>query len=142
MSRYRTIVADPPWPYSSSGAHLRSSAEDRPNSHNRGTAALGAGSAARYGQMSIRDLCALRPQAEDNAHLYLWTTNAFMCEAHEIARAWGFAPKTILTNGKVQPDGRPTMRTAYYFRGASEHDVFARGAHRLRQNSNSSNAVP
>jgi N6-adenosine-specific RNA methylase IME4 len=38
---------------------------------------------------------------DDSAHLYLWTTNAFLCEAHDVARAWGFNPKTLLTWGKV-----------------------------------------
>jgi N6-adenosine-specific RNA methylase IME4 len=122
---YRTVVADPPWPYPSPGGHLRSSATHRPNSHDRGLAGLGADSRSRYGHMSIEDLCALQPSAADNAHLYLWTTNAFMVEAHDIARAWGFNPKTILTWGKVQPDGSPSMKTGHYFRGATEHVVFA-----------------
>jgi N6-adenosine-specific RNA methylase IME4 len=48
-----------------------------------------------------------------------------MVEAHEVARAWGFVPKTICTWGKVQPDGSPSMKTGNYFRGATEHVVFA-----------------
>ncbi len=35
--------------------------------------------------------------AEDDAHLYLWTTNTFLEEAHHVARAWGFTPRTVLT---------------------------------------------
>ena len=68
----------------------------------------GAGITGRYRPMAIRDLCALgvAVQAETGAHLYLWTTNAFMVEAHTVARAWGFTPKTICTWGKVRPDGR------------------------------------
>lgn len=133
MTGYPTIVADPPWPYASAGAHLRSSYDHRPNSHGKGLAALGAGSEARYGSMSMEDLCALQPPAAENAHLYLWTTNAFMCEAHDLARAWGFAPKTILTWVKMQPKGEPSQKTGYYFRGATEHIIFGvRGSLRLR----------
>ncbi len=75
--------------------------------------------------MSLQELCSLSPPADDDAHLYLWTTNAFMCEAHDVARAWGFAPKTILTWVKMQPNGEPSRKSGYYFRGATEHIVFA-----------------
>lgn len=86
--------------------------------------------------MSIADLSDLpvASLAEDGAHLYLWTTNAFMVEAHEVARAWGFEPKTIVTWVKVHQDDhmRPSMKVGYYFRGATEHCIFAvRGSLRL-----------
>jgi len=76
--------------------------------------------------MSIGDLCALQPPATDNAHLYLWTTNSFMVEAHDIARAWGFKVKTICTWVKTHQDDRDrvSMKTGYYFRGATEHFLF------------------
>lgn len=121
--RYRTIVCDPPWPYD--GAGMRGYKTD-------GTVDEGVSSSERYGAMSIADLCALRPPAEDNAHLYLWTTNSFMVQAHEIALAWGFKPKTICTYGKVQADGTPSRKSGYYFRGATEHWIFAvRGSLKL-----------
>lgn len=120
--RYATIVADPPWPYDAPGGELTSSAAHRPNSHSRRHSP---DSRSRYGAMSIAELCALCPPADETAHLYLWTTNAFMVEAHNVARAWGFTPKTICTWGKVKPDGSPSMKTGHYFRGATEHVVFA-----------------
>lgn len=127
MSGYQTIVADPPWPYDNTGIHLRSSPDHRPNSHNRGLAGLGISSAGRYGSLSMDELKALpvQDQAANNAHLYLWTTNAFICEAHDLARAWGFRPITVCTWGKVKPDGTPSMKIGNYFRGATEHWVFA-----------------
>lgn len=83
MGEYRTIVADPPWKYRTPG---KFAAGD--------TSLFGsAGSTERYGAMSMAQLLDLAPGAADNAHLYLWTTNAFMVEAHELAVAWGFAPK-------------------------------------------------
>jgi N6-adenosine-specific RNA methylase IME4 len=47
-----------------------------------------------------------------------------MVEAHELARSWGFSPKTIITWVKVKADGTPSMKTGYYYRGATEHMLF------------------
>lgn len=134
---YVTVVADPPWQYDSPGTILRSSLEHRPNRDQTRLARLGSGSEARYGAMSVDELKALPVESmvADDAHLYLWATNAFVCEAHDIARAWGFAPKTILTWTKVHHADRSqvSMKTGYYFRGATEHVVFAvRGSLRLQ----------
>jgi N6-adenosine-specific RNA methylase IME4 len=124
---YRTIVADPPWPYAK-GDMPRTMKID-------GTRAAGTSVHTRYGAMTISDLCAIRPPAGENAHLYLWTTNAFMDEAHDVARAWGFAPKTILTWTKTHhgDSSRVSMKTGYYFRGATEHCLFCvRGSLKLK----------
>lgn len=120
--KFKTIVADPPWPYEGNGpvgtgGRGKAGVRDLPHP----------GSVARYGCMSIADLCAMpvADVADDDAHLYLWTTNSFMVEAHTIARAWGFEPKTILTWVKTRAeDGKPSMKTGYYFRGATEHVLF------------------
>ena len=123
--KYRTIVADPPWPYENpGGGPLSASPEHRPNSYD--SPLNGSGSVKRYGALSIEDLCALKPGAADDAHLYLWTTNAFLVAAHEIAEAWGFRQVTMLTWAKThQADaGRISMKTGYYFRGATEHCLF------------------
>jgi N6-adenosine-specific RNA methylase IME4 len=117
MTRYRTIVADPPWQYAVDGKHLRSSTAHRPN--RSGATLLGAGSAQRYGSMPMADLKAIVIPAEDDAHLYVWATNAFMVEAHDLAVAWGFDPKTILTWIK------PQIGLGHYFRNTTEHVVFA-----------------
>jgi len=131
--RYRTIVAAPPWPYDATdGGTLRASATHRPNSFR--SPFNGVGIAGRYQPMSIADLCslAIADLSEPHAHLYLWATNAFMYEAHDVARAWGFTPKTICTWGKITPAGRPSMKTGYWFRGATEHWLFCvRGSLRL-----------
>jgi len=122
---YSTIVADPPWPYSGRGP--ASSKEHRPNSYGAAPSSV-----ERYGKMSIAELCALAPPSSENAHLYLWATNYFLVQAHEIAEAWGFSPKTVLTWGKVKSDGTASMKTGHYFRGATEHVIFGvRGSLRL-----------
>lgn len=129
MSQYACIVADPPWPYDQ--ADTLGGRQPKVN----GELSSGVSSERRYGAMSIEDLCAMpvKKEAAKNAHLYLWTTNSFMVEAHEIARAWGFEPKTIVTWVKTrQEDGKPSMKMGYYYRGATEHCLFAvRGSLRL-----------
>lgn len=131
MNEFKTIVADPPWPYDNVEGP-RAAPEHRPNSWNTATGC--AGSSPRYGSMSMAELKAMRVKnlSASPAHLYLWTTNSFMVEAHDLAREWGFIPKTIITWGKMKPDGTPSMKAGYYFRGATEHVLFAvRGTLRL-----------
>lgn len=124
---YRTIVADPPWKYDQKDV----TGSRAPKAD--GSLSLGVDSEGRYGAMSVAELCAMRPPAALDAHLYLWTTNSFMVEAHEIATAWGFKVKTICTYGKVQADGTPSRKMGYYFRGATEHCLFCvRGSLRLQ----------
>jgi N6-adenosine-specific RNA methylase IME4 len=118
VTRYHTIVADPPWAYPSPGALARPHIDGHLRTEDQ------ASSAARYGAMSRDDLKAVQPPVADDAHLYLWTTNAFIEQAHDVARAWGFRPITVLTWGKIQTNGRPSMRMGYYFRGATEHILF------------------
>lgn len=117
-SDYACVSADCPWPYETRDAI--------------------------YEFMSMEQLKALpvARRVAPNAHLYLWTTNAFMVEAHDLARAWGFKPKTIITWTKVKEDGSPSMKTGYYFRGATEHCVFAvRGSLRLAGDRGESTAL-
>lgn len=80
-TRYRTIVADPPWQI---------------------TMKMGAGgrraraTEVPYSMLSIEDIKALPvgDMAQDAAHLYLWTTRKLFREgeAVAVARAWGFEP--------------------------------------------------
>ena len=118
--KYRTIVADPPWPYGP-GSVAGTMQPKRDGSPSKGVS-----SEALYGSMPIADLCALNPPVEDDAHLYLWTTNSFMVEAHDVAHAWGFKVKTICTWVKTHQGDRErvSMKTGYYFRGATEHFLF------------------
>lgn len=127
---YQTIVADPPWPYDGAAA-----LQDRTGGRNADGRGANVSSQQRYGAMTMEQILALRPPAAADAHLYLWTTNAFMDEAHDVARAWGFQPKTILTWAKTHQDDRSrvSMKTGYYFRGATEHCLFAvRGSLKLQ----------
>ena len=103
MGSYRTIVADPPWRYAA--------------------AATKAAAGKHYSTMPLEDIFALgeavRELAAADAHLWLWTTNAFMEEGHQVVRAWGFRPLTILTWCKKQPG------VGYYLRNSTEHAILA-----------------
>jgi N6-adenosine-specific RNA methylase IME4 len=121
---YRTIVADPPWKYGSTrGTGIRPG--NKPG-----------GAEIHYPTMRVDEIAALPVSslADRDAHLYLWTTNTFMVEAHRIAEAWGFSPKTVITWTKTRKaDQQPSMKMGYYYKGATEHIVFAvRGSLRLR----------
>lgn len=117
---YHTIMIDPPWKYDGQGHPASVVGTDR-----------------QYGTMPFEDLLKLpvKSLAADDAHLYLWFTNSFIEEAPRLARVWGFVPKTILTWCKIQKSkGRPVAGTGFYFRGATEHILFAvRGSLRTTQ---------
>lgn len=93
MTRYRTIVADPPWAHPDSGGRTQSTAGNW-----RGKW-LGYESKVPYSRMSLDEIKALSVAAwaESDAHLYLWTTNGFLRDAYTVVEAWGFKPSTLLT---------------------------------------------
>lgn len=104
MTRYRTIVADPPWRY------------------DNGTVPQG-GVEHHYGTMTPDEIIAVPVAvlADDSAHLYLWVTNLHLREGRpfDILEAWGFRYVTLLTWHKLGPIG-----LGYYFRGETEHVLF------------------
>lgn len=105
--KYRTLVVDPPWEYN-----------DKMESGNCGK--LHRGAANHYRCASREEIAAIPvgTWADQDAHLYLWTTNAFMVEAHELAKHWGFQQRTILTWCKTQ------IGMGHYFRNSTEHVLF------------------
>ena len=102
--RYRTIVADPPWP--SPFGKLGASHRANPLAH--------------YSTMELADIRALSVSelAEDSAHLYLWVMNSNVPEGWRVAEAWGFRPLTMLTWCKPQPG------VGQWFRNNTEHVLF------------------
>ena len=111
--RYRTIVADPPWHY-----------EFRKNDETHR-------SRAPYGTMTVPELLGMPVGlwSDTDAHLYLWVTNAYIAEGHQIAKAWGFEVKTVITWVKGRIEGGRLIQhlgTGNYYRGSTEHILFAR----------------
>lgn len=130
--RYGTVYVDPPWPYNTIGP-IGTGGIGTPGKRKRSIIS----SERKYGAMTVEDLKGLPIEdlVEENAHLYLWVTNSFLVEGHDIARAWGFEPKTLLTWGKIQKGKalpEPAMAMGFYYRSATEHILFCvRGSLRL-----------
>lgn len=107
--KYKTIYADPPWQEAGGGKIKR-------------------GADRHYPLMKTKDIMAL-PVKElihpDGCHLYLWVTNNFMLDAFEVIKAWGFEYITIITWKKDK------IGLGQYFRGNTEHCIFATTAKRL-----------
>ncbi len=113
--RYRTLIADPPWRY-----NVKPPEGGTP-----------------YGTMTAQEIMNLPAGlwATDDAHLYLWTTNSFLIEAHQIVKAWGFEYKTLLTwvkrhapaNEEIGPQAADDkwIGMGFHFRGVTEHVLFA-----------------
>lgn len=95
---FATIVIDPPWRYEN--VATRGAAEDH------------------YPTMSLGELEELEIPAADNAHLYLWVTNAFLSNGFDLLVSWGFEYKTCLTWCK------PSIGLGNYFRNNTEHVLF------------------
>ncbi len=106
--KYRTLVLDPPWRYE---GNLLGRAKPR------------------YATMSHDELKALpvAAWADDECHIYIWVTNAFLPCAVDLMAHWGFEHKTALTWVK------PRMGLGSYFRNSTELILFGvRGELRTR----------
>jgi N6-adenosine-specific RNA methylase IME4 len=117
--KYGTIIADPPWLYSSASRNDRK---------NRGYVTYRSGVGGEYDTLTTSDLCAL-PVGELASHgsvLLLWTTGPFIPHALEVVKAWGFEFKTLVYWGKVKADRSVHGGgVGYWFRGACEPVVVA-----------------
>lgn len=105
---YRTIVADVPWP---------SEPDDEcPADRGRGY--------WPYPTMSMAQICALAVAsiAHADSWLWFWTTNFHLLggHAHDVLRAWGFAPVTMRTWAKNKMGQGQTLR------GQTEHVILAK----------------
>lgn len=102
--RYRTIVADPPWPYDEM------------------TAPWYSGSRPAYPLLPIEDIVRLPIDdfAAPDAHLYVWATLPMMEQAYQVVRAWKFRPVTAVTWCKPGPG------LGAGWRGNTEHLIVAR----------------
>jgi N6-adenosine-specific RNA methylase IME4 len=94
--RYCTILADPPWDILQSGPR---------------------GANQHYPLMSVTDICALQVAglAEEDAHLWLWVTNAGLHAGKQVMEAWGFSYRSCLTWIK------PRIGLGTYLRNQTEH---------------------
>lgn len=98
---FGVIVADPPWTYD---------ARDNDGTHR---------AANPYPSMTIDEIKAIQIPADDDAILWLWTTNAHIEHSFDVCRSWGFDPKTVLTWVKTR------IGLGDWLRGQTEHCIFA-----------------
>lgn len=97
--KYRTIVADPPWPYP--GGFKHSIATGRDHRWQPGTLER---YELPYESMSLDEIKALpvgRLADPDGSRLFLWTTNAYLRDAFDVMAAWGFRYGQTLVWHKV-----------------------------------------
>lgn len=107
--KYKTIYIDPPW-------------------MERGGGKIKRGADRHYPLMKTKDIARLpikRLMDEEGCHLYMWTTNNFMLDAFALLKEWGFEYITLITWNKDK------MGLGQYFRGMTEHCIFATTHKRL-----------
>lgn len=98
--KFGTIYADPPWSYGNKAT--RNAAENH------------------YPSMTVDEIANLPVSeiAEENAHLHLWTTNAFLFDCKQIMEKWGFTYKSCYVWVK------PQMGMGNYWRVSHEFMLF------------------
>lgn len=63
------------------------------------------GASKNYKTMTVEEICAFSlPRLADDALLFLWRVAAMPTEAIQVARAWGFEPKSEIVWVKTLPD--------------------------------------
>lgn len=106
MNRYKTILADPPWPEKGGGKIKR-------------------GADKHYELMSVLEIVRLGSMVKDlrdpgGCHLYLWVTNNHLPAGLEVMSSWGFEYITVITWLKDK------IGLGQYFRGITEHCLFGK----------------
>ncbi len=108
---FATILADPPWQFTNRTGKVAPE-------HQR---------LARYGTMTLDDICALpvADVAAATAHLYLWVPNALLPDGLRVMSAWGFTYKSNIVWHKIRKDGGSDGRgVGFYFRNVTEMLLF------------------
>lgn len=96
-TKYKTILADPPWDIQQKGKSR--------------------GAIKHYNLMTLDRIKAMpiSDLTEENAHCWLWVTNATLEAGFNVLRAWGFTPRSIYTWVK------PRLGLGVYLRNSTEH---------------------
>lgn len=77
------------------------------------------GACNHYPLMSVEEVknMPIGDLAEDNAHCWLWVSNATLRVGFDLLEAWGFTPRSVFTWVK------PHMGLGVYLRNATEHII-------------------
>lgn len=116
---YKVITADCPWAFN-----------DR-------LPGPGRGAVKHYSCMSVADICAYPlPPLEANSLLFLWRVASMQQEALDVAKAWGFKPKTEIVWHKLTRTGKTHFGMGHYTRASHETClVCVRGRPKIRSRS-------
>jgi N6-adenosine-specific RNA methylase IME4 len=104
--RYRTIVADPPWPYGSPPL-LRQQRSGKQSFLPYPEMTLDEIKALPVKRLAQNDVAGNRTDKSvprDGGILYLWTTTRFLEDGYDVARTWGFVPTMLLVWCKPHGD--------------------------------------
>ena len=91
--KYHTLVVDPPWDYREGWPVGSENGQVSHHAARRGVPMdRGRRTKLRYPTLSLQEIKALpvADLADDDAHLYLWTTNRYLRSAFDVIEAWGF----------------------------------------------------
>ena len=94
---FQCIVADPPWRIDL----CRKTPHHRSGQKNGESWRGALIQQLNYPTMSDAEILALCPPVAETAHLYLWTVNAKIEMAYQVAREWGFRPSSLLVWAKT-----------------------------------------
>lgn len=113
--KYKTIIIDPPWPMEKI---LRHTAPEQAEFD--------------YPVMTVDEIQELPIEtiAEDNCHLFVWTTQKFIPQSYKLLRTWGF--KYVLNmiwhkSGGFQPVGLPQFNCEFVVYGRKGNIKFLDG---------------
>jgi N6-adenosine-specific RNA methylase IME4 len=100
VTRYRTIVADPPWDTKAGPASGDYKVVDGRQVWNLSSSKT---RDLAFSPMTLEQIKALPigDLAERDAHLYLWTTNGYLPAAFDVIQAWGFSYSTAIVWAKT-----------------------------------------
>ena len=103
--KYKTLVVDPPWNQGKTGKR-----SVRPNQ----------GTKLNYKTMTLKEIknFPIDDYADEQCHMYLWTTNRFLRDAFDVLKEWGFKFHVVLVWRK------PTGVCPFSFQFVNEYVLF------------------
>ena len=121
MGKFQTVVVDPPWDIKFGGGTPKEMSQRREGVLRKDEFFTGI-SAPSYSAMSIEEIIALPMPAvlEDDAFVFLWTTQGYLPKSFAILEAWGLRYWSTMTwhksNG-VAPLNRPQYNSEFIVLG-------------------------
>jgi N6-adenosine-specific RNA methylase IME4 len=110
MKRYRTICADPPWPFSDRLPGPKRGAEK--NYETMSVDDISGLAREKKDVMYALAMCGKKFRIADDAMLFLWRVASMPSEALEVVSYWGFEPKTEIVWVKTTGEGDDAMITS------------------------------